>query len=109
MPQEPQQPLIAPDHPSLRAFFLTHHLFPLAPSPAAKAADKGPGGQAVRAMIAVGDVGWMRRQRNYLLLLRFALGPAVTVDEEEEEDEDEEEVMMSEEEEDSEDEDEDED
>lgn len=64
-PHHPQpQPLIAHDHASLRAFFLTHQLFPiLGPSPAASAADKAPGGRAVRALIAVGDAGWMRRQR----------------------------------------------
>ncbi len=64
-----QQPnhIVAPDHPALRAFFLQHRLVPLASSSASaaavSAADKGPGGQAVRALIAVGDQGWMRRQR----------------------------------------------
>lgn len=58
--------LVAHDGPSLQAYFHTHGLFPCPPSAshaAVRAADKTPGAQAVRALIAVGDAGWMRRQR----------------------------------------------
>lgn len=58
--------LVAHDGPSLHVYFHTHGLFPCSPSAshaAVRAADKTPGAQTVRALIAVGDAGWMRRQR----------------------------------------------
>lgn len=65
--QHGQQLLLAHDGPTLHAFFIAHRLFPCSlasySAAAIRAADNTSGAQAVRALLAVGEAGWMRRQR----------------------------------------------